>query len=151
MLASRLSTMAIGVHHMHIDVCENPFSVALSESGNRIKALSAGRVDTFSRWWKLSQKCFWDFFKHSRGRTIHKSFSFPSTWLEFWLLSLATKWCIFKMGMVAWNHPSILSRFKSYLLSIPGLITLTFKALITAQFASLSSSYWWLKLLLCSA
>lgn len=80
---------------------------------------------------KLSQKCFGDFLKHSRRRTIHKSFSFPSTWLEFWLLSLAMKCCIFKMGTVAWNHPSILSRFNSYVLSIPGLITFTFKALIT--------------------
>lgn len=78
MLASRMSTVAIGVHHMHTDVCENPFSVALSESENTMKALSAEWTRSVGDG-KLSQKCFWDFFKHSRRRTIHKSFSFPST------------------------------------------------------------------------
>lgn len=33
-----------------------------------------------------------------RRRAIHKSFSFPSTWLEIWLLSLAMKCCILKWG-----------------------------------------------------
>jgi len=77
-----MSTMAIGVHHMHTDVCENPFSVGLSESGNRMKALSgwqSGRIQSVKEREENYHECFWDFFKHSRPRTIHKSFSFPST------------------------------------------------------------------------
>jgi len=110
-----------------------------------------GRVDAFSQW-RRGRKIITSVFGISsniqgQGRsTNHFHFHQPD-----WNFDCCMKWCVFKMGTVAWNHPSILFRFNSYLLTIPGLITFTFKALLTAQFAPLSSSYWWWMLFLCSA
>lgn len=101
--ASRLSVIAIGIHLMQTDVVENPFLLVLSESetwSRRLYQLAEEWTRSFGdgERGKLSQKCFGDFFERSRRRTIYKSFSFPSTWLEFWLLLLATKCCVLKWG-----------------------------------------------------
>lgn len=98
---TRMSAIAIGIHLVQTDVGENPFLLVLSEKMEwRLYQLAEEWTHSFGdgERGKLSQKCFGDFFERSRRRTIHKSFSFPSTWLEFWLLSLATKCCVLKWG-----------------------------------------------------
>lgn len=142
--ATRMSAIAIGIHRMQTDVCENPFLLVLSESENGIEALSAGRgVDTFLRWWrerKIIAEVFLGFLRTFKAKDDPQIIFISVNLIGILIAVAGYETLRFKMGTAAWNHPSILSRFNSCLLSIPGLITFTFKALITAQCAPLSSS-----------
>lgn len=141
--ASRMSAIAIGIHLMQTDVGENPFLLVLSESENGMKALSAGRgVDTFVRWWrerKIITEVFLGFLRTFKAEDDPQIIFISFNLIGILIAVAGYEMLRSKIGTAAWNHPSILSRFYSYLMSIRGLITFTCKALITAQYAPLSS------------